>query len=437
MPSDFSTLFSGLENEIVQFRRDVHNHAEVGHTEFWTTAYVVSQLRKWGYAPVIGEKANHRESRMGVPSDDAIQGHIARAISQGADKGIIQEMDGLTGCYVDLHPKKPALIALRFDIDANDLTECAEDTHRPAKEAFLSQNNGACHACGHDGHTAIGLGLAKILAFYKDKITHNVRLIFQPAEEGVRGAHSMVKAGVLDGVKFFLSAHLGVKALQAGELVCKADGFLATKKLDVAFKGVTSHAGMAPHEGKNSLLAAASAVMNLHAISRHGEGASRIAVGTLKAGEGRNVIPGDATMQIEVRGENSAINDYMYDQAIKILNNTAAMYDQEITIDIVGGCESATCDEVMGQLVNDAANKVPFFKPELRRDHTTLGGSEDASTMMQAVQNQGGIAGYALIGTELPAGHHHFRFDINETVLEPAVEMFFHAVLDMDQRAAK
>ncbi len=436
MTADVAKQVAEIEDMIIGFRRDIHKHAEVGHTEFRTTALVVKSLREWGYAPVVGEKANHRESRMGVPSEDVLHSHIARALQQGADQNILHEMDGLTGCYADLHPGQPPLIALRFDMDANDLTECTEETHRPVVDRFASINAGACHACGHDGHTAMGLGLAKLLSEHKDTIRHNVRLIFQPAEEGVRGAHSMVKAGVLDGVKAFLSCHLGIKALKAGELVCKADGFLATRKLDVKLKGVTAHAGMAPQEGKNSLLAAASAVMNLHAISRHGEGASRIAVGTLHAGEGRNVIPGDASMQIEVRGATSEINDYMYEQTVKILEHTAAMYDQELTMDVVGGCESAMCDDVMGDVVNAAANKVPFFKPELRGDHVSLGGSEDASTMMQTVQAQGGVAGYAMIGTELPAGHHHFKFDINEAVLAPTVEMLFHAVQDLDGRVS-
>jgi len=436
MTVDISKHIADMEATIIGFRRALHSHAEAGHTEFWTTAFIVDQLKQWGYTPQLGEKANHRESRMGVPSDAAIEGHIARALEQGANPETIKQMDGLTGCYIDLHPDKPATIALRFDIDANDLTECAEDSHRPTADGFASVNSGACHACGHDGHTAMGLGLAKILAESRDQIDHNVRIIFQPAEEGVRGAYSMVKAGILDGVKFFLSSHLGVTAQQTGVIICKADGFLATKKLNVTFKGVTAHAGMAPQNGKNSLLAAASAVMNLHAISRHGEGTSRVAVGTLHAGEGRNVIPGDAAMQIEVRGATSEINDYMYAQAIKILEHTAAIYDQELTVEIVGGCESATCDDTMGDLINDAANLVPFFKPELRKEHSVLGGSEDAATMMRTVQDQGGLAGYALIGTELTAGHHHFKFDINEAVLTPAVEMFYHAVKALDKKAA-
>lgn len=435
MTIEVADVLSELDREIVALRRMIHKHAEVGHTEFWTTAFIVENLRKWGYSPQVGETAIHRDSRMGVPSDDVLDAHITRALKQGADPETIKNMDGLTGCYADVHPKLPPTIALRFDIDANDLSECKEQGHRPFVSGFVSRNDGACHACGHDAHTAIGLGLAKVLASDKNRIQHNVRLIFQPAEEGVRGAHAMVEAGVLDQVRYFLCCHLGVTALQAGELVCQTEGLLATKKLDVTFKGHTAHAGMSPHIGKNSLLAAASTVMNLHAISRHGEGASRIAVGTLHAGEGRNVIPGEATMQLEVRGATSQINDYMYRQAIKIIEHTAAIYDQEVRIKLAGSSESAESDDAIAAVIAAAADQVPFFKSELRRKRSSLGGSEDATTMMRKVQHNGGKAGYVLIGTELCAGHHHFRFDINESVLRPAVALLYNAVVQLDHNA--
>jgi metal-dependent amidase/aminoacylase/carboxypeptidase family protein len=94
-------------------------------------------------------------------------------------------------------------------MDANDLVEAAEEKHRPFREGFASVNKGAMHACGHDGHTATGLGVAEVLVGLKDRLAGTVKLIFQPAEEGVRGAKAMVARGVVDDVKYVVGAHLG------------------------------------------------------------------------------------------------------------------------------------------------------------------------------------------------------------------------------------
>lgn len=118
-----------------------------------------------------------------------------------------------------------------------------------------------------------------------------IRLIFQPAEEGARGALPMSEAGAVDGVDVLFGFHIGFKAEGPGSLICGTQGFLATTKRDVLFSGVPAHAGAAPEEGKDALLAACSAVVNLHAISRNGKGGTRIAVGRLEGGEARNVIP--------------------------------------------------------------------------------------------------------------------------------------------------
>lgn len=122
-------------------------------------------------------------------------------------------------------------------------------------------------------------------------------MIFQPAEEGTRGAKSMVEAGVVDDVDFFTAVHIGT-GVPAGELVCGSDSFMATSKLDVTFRGVASHAGAKPEDGRNALLAAAQAALGLYAIPRHSEGSSRINVGVLQAGTGRNVIADRAFMKV-------------------------------------------------------------------------------------------------------------------------------------------
>ncbi len=137
------------------------------------------------------------------------------------------------------------------------------------------------HACGHDGHTAIGLGLAHTLKQFESGLHGVIKLIFQPAEEGTRGARAMVDAGVVDDVDYFTAVHIGT-GVPAGTVVCGSDNFMATTKFDAHFTGTAAHAGAKPEDGHNALLAAAQATLALHAIAPHSEGASRVNVGVCR-----------------------------------------------------------------------------------------------------------------------------------------------------------
>jgi len=108
--------------------------------------------------------------------------------------------------------------------------------------------------------------------------------------------------------------------------------YSATQKFDAIIKGKPSHAGGRPEEGNNALLAASTAVLNLYAIPRHSEGYTRINVGKLTAGTGRNVICADAHLLVETRGETTELDEHMYEKAIKVLNSSAVMYDCNIEI---------------------------------------------------------------------------------------------------------
>lgn len=135
----------------------------------------------------------------------------------------------------------------------------------------------------------------------------------------MRGAHAMVESGIVDDVDYMLGAHFGFKMRKTGTVACNVTGFLATSKYDARFQGVPAHAGAAPEQGKNALLAAACATLNLHAISRHSAGASRINVGRLDAGSGRNVIGDKALLCLETRGATSEINAFMETEAQRII----------------------------------------------------------------------------------------------------------------------
>lgn len=412
--------------KIINYRRDFHKFPESGWTEFRTTAIVAGLLMNWHYTVLLGKDAVDASYVMGRPSESEIQKNIQRAIDQGADEAIIKKMDGYTGAVAIMDTGRPGpTTAFRFDIDANDVDESTNETHRPTSEGFRSLNPDVMHACGHDGHTAIGLGTAEFIFKNKDQLKGKIILIFQPAEEGVRGARAIAEKGHLDQVDFFVAGHLGFN-LDSGYFSPKASGFFATTKLDVTYTGTSAHAGAEPEAGKNALLAAATAAINLHAISPNSQGTTRLNVGQLVAGTGRNVVPEFAVLKLETRGASTDLNEYMLDKTYKILNGAAVMYDVEVDIKKVGEAGTAACDAELVSIVTDVARGIAEFDT-IVEDHK-LGGSEDASVLMAKVQEHGGKATYVFLGSKIAAGHHNSKFDFDEKVLERGYKFFTHTV---------
>ncbi|WP_180956551.1 amidohydrolase [Bacillus canaveralius] len=418
---------------MVGWRRDFHQYAESGWLEFRTASLVAARLEEWGYKVLAGKEVIDEDSRMGVPPHRYLNEHEKRALAQGADPNWLPVFSGgFTGVVGVLDSERPGpTIALRFDMDALDIQESHSEDHVPVKEGFVSVNPVMMHACGHDAHTAIGLGLARILSFNKQDLIGKVKLIFQPAEEGVRGAKSMVEAGVLDDVDIFFASHVGT-GIPLGEVVSGENGFLATTKIDVTFTGKAAHAGGNPEEGKNALLASASAVLNLHSIPRHSSGQSRINVGVLQAGNGRNIIPSTSHMKLETRGQTTAIDEYMVRRVIKILQSSATMYDVDLDINVVGEAKTSDCSEVLKKYIEKILLKIAEVK-NIRNGSPSAAGSEDATYMMERVKENGGVASYMIFGTTLAAGHHNEKFDIEESVMRIAVLSLSQLILDINQ----
>ena len=418
-----------MQAELIRLRRDIHRHAEAGWTEFRTAALIAARLKELGYEVKMGEAAVTKADMLGVPTADELSAHMERAVKQGADPELVKAMEGgLTGLVADLDSGRPGpLIALRFDIDANDINETTAATHRPCQENFASLNRGAAHACGHDGHVAMGLGVAALLAEMKAELRGKIRLIFEPGEEGSRGARAMVSAGAVDGVDHILGVHIGFQATKTGQIICSTGKFLATTKMDVTYTGKPAHAGAAPQEGKNALLAAASASLNLHAIARHGQGATRITGGTLVAGEGRNVIPAHAVFKMETRGETSAIDEFMAGEARRIIEGSALTYGVDYHIELVGGTKSGESSPATRDLLKKVASEMGLFNDI--RDYVAFGATEDFSHLMTVVQENGGLGTYFMLGADLSAGHHNDKFDFDESVLSTGVELIVKTVL--------
>ncbi|BCV25961.1 amidohydrolase [Gelria sp. Kuro-4] len=431
MHPGIAELAAGLKERLVALRRDLHRYPEPGWTEFRTAGLVVKKLQELGYEVYYGGEVIKEEAMMGVPGPEELARRQQQALEQGADPEIVARMEGgKTGVVAVLDTGRPGpTLGFRFDMDANDVDEAREATHRPFAEGFVSENPGAMHACGHDAHTTIGLGLAEVLMAIKDELKGRIKLVFQPAEEGVRGARAMVEAGVVDDVDYMLGIHVGISRRKVGQVVCGGRGFLATTKLDVTFTGVPAHAGGEPEAGHNALLAAATAALNLHAISRHSQGATRINVGTLVAGSGRNVIPGRAEMKIETRGATTELNDFVRERAHRILQGAAMMHAVEVDVKQAGAALSGEASAQLAQKLAAIAKTVPGVTEVA--EFGPAGGSEDYSYFMARVQERGGQATYIILGTEIAAGHHNSRFDINEEVLPLGVKLLGEAAYQL------
>lgn len=402
--------------QMSKMRREFHQIAEPGWLEFQTTVRIIEYLKSYGYTDLSFGKSIHGQ-RMGLPTETKMKDY-RNSISLEADFDISEILEGYTGVVARLDTgKEGPTIAMRFDIDANDVQESKDEDHKPHIEGFRSKNDFAMHACGHDGHITIGLSVAKWLIDERDNLKGKFIIIFQPAEEGVRGAKSMVEAGVLEGADYILAGHLGL-GVERGTLGLGTIGFLATSKLDVYFEGVSSHAGAAPEQGKNALLAAASCALNLHTLTQFASGMTRLNVGVLNAGSGRNVVPANAMMQIETRGENEEVNAALRDKVEKVIEGSAKAFDVKYKIVEAGSAPAYNSydKEFVGQV--GAYLEENDFKTDVAR---TLGGSEDVTYMMNEVENNGGKAIHFMFGTTLAAAHHNSKFDYEEDSLELAV----------------
>lgn len=415
-------------------RRDFHKHAETAWYEMRTSAIIAKTLTELGYEVLTGSQVCLEEARIGLPSEEELKAHSELALSQGAPAEYLTEemKQGFTGVIGILHCGEGPVVALRFDIDALGLLEDETEEHRPYKEGFSSVNPGMMHACGHDGHAAIGLGTAEVLMKLKDELHGTVKLIFQPGEEGGKGARAIVAHGHLDDVDYFVGTHIAPdNGPDDGDVTPGTWGSLANSRYDVEFLGQAAHAGGFPENGKSAIVAAANAVINLTAIPRHSGGITRVNVGTIHGGSGRNVIPEKAVIQIEVRGETTEICNYMDGEARRICRAAADMTGCQCRMISMGACESQKSDvDFLEQIADIVERELPQLKISTVRNARNWG-SEDISFMMNRVQAHGGKAVYMRSMTTTASAQHTTAFDFDEKVLVNAIETFSAIVYDL------
>jgi aminobenzoyl-glutamate utilization protein A len=410
--------------ERVDFRRDLHQHPEPAWCEYYTTARIVDALETRGIDRILVGPEILQSGRRGVPSTSTQQEWKEQALEAGAREDIVSRLtDGQTGAMAVIENGPGPTVALRVDIDGLPITEDTTDEHLPSTAGFRSTHEGYMHACGHDGHATIGIGVLDQLL--QSEFDGTVKIIFQPGEEQIVGAEPIVHAGIIDDVDYLYATHLGLDH-PTGTIVAGISEFLAVSQFETSFYGSAAHAGAHPESGENAVQALAAAVQNLYAIPRHSEGATRVNVGTVSGGTATNIIPESATISGEIRGETTQLMESTETQAHQIMESAARMHDCEMEIDTMGRAPSAESDSELIETVATVAGETAQVESVVRRD--SLGGSEDATHMMRHVQQNGGKATYVAIGTDHPGGHHTPRFDIDEQSLEIGVAVLADAI---------
>jgi len=366
---------------IIGIREDIHRHPEASLKEFRTTDLIASELDKDG-----------------IPY---------RRLNP---TGLIAE---ITGAY----PGKR--IALRADIDALCVTE---KTDVP----FKSENPGFMHACGHDTHTSMLLGAAKILAGMKDQLHGSVRLIFQPAEELAVGAKAVVEQGGLKDVDLIYGMHIfatvpaGTVMIREGAMCACADMFT------IKVTGKSCHGSM-PETGVDATVAAAAIVMNLQTmVSRELPPMAPcvVTVGKLTSGTRFNICSGEAEMEGTCRCFDVKMHHQLPAIMERIAKKTAEAYrcTAEVKYDMM--CEVLVNDPASTALNREAAAKI-VKSPELLVEGPMLMGAEDfAEYTTHCTATFSGLGG----GGSYP--QHSDYFFIEESALESGAALYAQTAVD-------
>jgi amidohydrolase len=289
---------------VIDCRRDLHAHPELGNREERTAAKVAAELRRMGIDEIKTGVAHH---------------------------GVVAVIRG--------QQQRPT-VALRADMDALPVKERTE-------LPFASQNPGVMHACGHDSHTAILLGAARVLFAVRDQLPGSVKLIFQPAEEGTPagedgGARLMVEENVLKNpeVAAIFALHISPE-LETGKLGCRTGvAMAASDHFWINVIGKQSHGAM-PWQGIDPIVTAADIIMTLQTIASRGVDARKptvVTVGIVQAGTAWNIIPGQASLEGTIRTLDRDVRTKVLDQFRRIVEHTALAHGAtaEITFSSYG-----------------------------------------------------------------------------------------------------
>jgi aminobenzoyl-glutamate utilization protein A len=401
------------------FRRELHRNPEPAFAEIGTAARIEQAVGGLPVVVLTGKEAHDLSAVVDFPSPETLERWEADAVASGvtAERARYFRENG-TALVVDLEGTRPGpRWGLRVDIDALPMRESADPAHFPVAHGFAA-TNGAMHACGHDANATMGVGLLHRLA--DRDFAGSVRVLFQPAEEGVRGAQTMIDAGVADTIDTMLAIHMAGD-MPVGGVVGSFTGGMATRKLKIEFGGKASHAAGAPEAGRNALLAASMSALAVMALPRFSSADTRLNVGTLVAGDGVNIVPSSAVMTCEARATDDHIVDELVDRIRSIVSGSALTQGVDVDVAIMGQSATLAPDDELVDRIVDVASAQPAVT-ELTRTKS-LAGSDDANLLIRHVQHRGGQGAYLMIGTASPGPHHSEIFDVTEDSIPIGIDI--------------
>ncbi len=381
-----------MRDALVAMRRDLHAHPELSFQEFRTAGIVAKTLSELGY-----------EVQTGV-----------------GQTGVIGVLDGAAAGAQTL--------LLRFDMDALPIHEAADVT-------FRSTHDNVMHACGHDAHTTIGLGVARLLARHRDRWSGTIKFVFQPAEEIGQGAAAMIADGALlnPAPTRALSMHVwstvpsGTIAITPGPTLAAIDIF------DITLTGRGAH-GASPQEGADPVVASAQIISALQSIvSRNVSPLDQgvVTVGSIHGGSAHNIIPDSVELKGTIRSFEAATLRQLKQRIGEIADGVARAMGVRASVAFSpgGGLPATVNDPAMAALVASVARELVPTERVLTDYRNTV--SEDCALFLQAVPGAFAFVGAGNVAQGIDAPHHSPRFQIDEDALPLSVALMTASALRM------
>lgn len=395
-----------LEGQIIEIRRQIHKNPEIAFREFETTEFISSKLTEYGI-----------EHNIGFSDEKLSRSQVKRK------EGAFEEEFRPTGVigYIE-GDKGGKTVALRADIDGLPMTETNKGSHLPNKEGFSSKKEGFMHACGHDAHTAILLGVAKILSDHKKAINGEVKLIFQPAEERGEGANLVINGNGIKDVDAIFGLHVWTP-LKAGKVMINSGPVMAAAdELDIRVEGGGGH-GSAPWETEDPLMTSMDIVNHLYRMMNRDidtRDPAALSICQFNSGTAFNVIPDSAEMKGTIRTFDRDVRRNIITKARKIVKSLSNLNDLLFDFTVEPSLEFPLVNsEEEASFVRETAKKI-FDNRDIIQGSPVMA-AEDFAYYLDKIPGAFFLLGAGEEQSEKP--HHKPNFDIDESVLKRGVAL--------------